>query len=232
MAIAASSTAAKAQNPTTPGAIPNPGTYQGSTELQRQSDQRDQQLREEQQRQQQAYPQQRTFRGDEGAARQGGGGPARVPPRVAPDFAANDRALAAVRRKDYAAAIRIARPLADRGDMVAGYLMGALYDRGMGVPENHPMALQYFRRSAGEGYSQSMRNLGTMYRSGEAGPVNYVEAYRWYALSLSHLVPGETDADGIQELKQDLSEVSAKMTGPQIATAKKLARETNIPFLR
>jgi hypothetical protein len=39
------------EEPTTPGAIPNPGTYQGSQELQRQSDQQDQQFRQQQQQQ-------------------------------------------------------------------------------------------------------------------------------------------------------------------------------------
>lgn len=46
---------AQNENPTTPGAIPNPSTYQGSTELQRQSDQQDQQFRQQQQ-QQSSYP--------------------------------------------------------------------------------------------------------------------------------------------------------------------------------
>jgi hypothetical protein len=42
---------AQDENPTTPGAIPNPSTYQGSTELQRQSDQQDQKFRQQQQEQ-------------------------------------------------------------------------------------------------------------------------------------------------------------------------------------
>jgi hypothetical protein len=42
---------AQDENPTTPGAIPNPSTYQGSTELQHQSDQQDQQFRQQQQQQ-------------------------------------------------------------------------------------------------------------------------------------------------------------------------------------
>ena len=37
------------EEPTTPGAIPDPSTYQGSQELQRQSDQQDQQFRQQQQ---------------------------------------------------------------------------------------------------------------------------------------------------------------------------------------
>lgn len=37
------------ENPSTPGQIPDPGTYQGSTVLQQQSDQQDQQYRQQQQ---------------------------------------------------------------------------------------------------------------------------------------------------------------------------------------
>jgi TPR repeat protein len=149
-----------------------------------------------------------------------------------PDFAANRRAIAAVGRHDYASALSIVRPLADRGDMAAEYVLAAMYDRGMGLPKDYAMALQWYRRSAGEGYSQAMRNLGTMYRNGETGRIDYVEAYRWYTLSITHLVPGEADADAVQELKQDLKEVSAHMSSAQIAQANKLAREANVPFLR
>jgi multidrug efflux pump subunit AcrA (membrane-fusion protein) len=101
IAIAVPLAAAEAQeNPTTPGAIPNPGTYQGSMELQRQSDERDQQQREEQarqsQQQQQQYEQnqrqlQQRVSGN-GSAAQQSSGPHRVPPRVPINFSAVTRA--------------------------------------------------------------------------------------------------------------------------------------------
>lgn len=228
-------TAQEQENPSTPGQIPDPGTYQGSTELQRQSDQRDQEQREEQHQQQQQYQNaspQRTSPGNYGVAQESGG-PRRVPPRVPVNFAAGSRAIAAVGRHDYAGALAIARPLATRGDMLAQYLLGSMYDNGKGVTENHPVALQWYQRSATAGFSMSMRNLGTMYRNGEAtGRADYVQAYRWYALSLAHLVPGEADADSLQELNEDVNDVSAKMTDAQISAARRLARETSIPFLR
>lgn len=61
------------EEPTTPGAIPNPGTYQGSQELQRQSDQQDQQFRQQQQQQQPAYqqPMQSYYRGQPSAGNSG-----------------------------------------------------------------------------------------------------------------------------------------------------------------
>ena len=48
------------ENPSTPGQIPDPSTYQGSTVLQQQSDQQDQQYRQQQQQQQQPTYQQPT----------------------------------------------------------------------------------------------------------------------------------------------------------------------------
>ncbi|HVH88060.1 MAG TPA: hypothetical protein VM912_15140 [Terriglobales bacterium] len=56
------------ENPSTPGQIPDPSTYQGSTVLQQQSDQQDQQYR--QQQQQPAY--QQPMQSYSGAQRQGG----------------------------------------------------------------------------------------------------------------------------------------------------------------
>ena len=51
--------------PTTPGAIPNPGTYQGSVEIQRQQDQQAQQSRDQQNQQFQQNMQQQQQREEE-----------------------------------------------------------------------------------------------------------------------------------------------------------------------
>jgi hypothetical protein len=54
LAMPATAFAQEQENPSTPGQIPDPSTYQGSTVLQQQSDQQDQQFREQQQQQQQS----------------------------------------------------------------------------------------------------------------------------------------------------------------------------------
>src|SRR5512141_138365 len=51
-------TAQEQENPSTPGQIPDPSTYQGSTVLQQQSDQQDQYYRQQQQQQSDQYQQQ------------------------------------------------------------------------------------------------------------------------------------------------------------------------------
>src|SRR5947209_11680204 len=60
------------ENPSTPGQIPDPSTYQGSTVLQQQSDQSDQQYR--QQQQQQSGQQYNSYGTPQTYQRYGGGG--------------------------------------------------------------------------------------------------------------------------------------------------------------
>lgn len=54
------------ENPSTPGQIPDPSTYQGSTVLQQQSEQQDQYYRQQQQQQSQGYQQQYGNQGNQG----------------------------------------------------------------------------------------------------------------------------------------------------------------------
>ena len=58
LAIPTAGPSQEQENPSTPGQIPDPSTYQGSTVLQQQSDQQDQSYRQQQQEQSQGYQQQ------------------------------------------------------------------------------------------------------------------------------------------------------------------------------
>ena len=60
------------ENPSTPGQIPDPSTYQGSTVLQQQSDSQDQYYRQQQQQQSQGYQQQYAPMGGQGGYSGGG----------------------------------------------------------------------------------------------------------------------------------------------------------------
>src|SRR5947209_7274865 len=57
LAYAAGAAWAQEEEGSTPGAIPDPGSYQGSMQLQQQSDQQDQQFRQQQQADQPTYTQ-------------------------------------------------------------------------------------------------------------------------------------------------------------------------------
>ena len=47
---------------------------------------------------------------------------------------------AALKRRDYATALRFIRPLAEQGDANAQYNLGVLYDNGLGVPQDRVRA--------------------------------------------------------------------------------------------
>ena len=58
---------------------------------------------------------------------------------------------AAVKRRDYATALRLIRPLAKQGDATAQYNLGVFYDNGLGVPQDHVRALMWLNLSAAQG---------------------------------------------------------------------------------
>jgi Sel1 repeat-containing protein len=57
-------------------------------------------------------------------------------------------AAAAYQRGDYATALQLLRPLGDEGDVTAQSILGSLYARGHGVPQNYTEALKWYRKRA------------------------------------------------------------------------------------
>ena len=58
---------------------------------------------------------------------------------------------AAIKRRDYASALRLIRPLAEQGDANAQYNLGVFYDNGLGVPQDKVRAYMWFNLSAAQG---------------------------------------------------------------------------------
>jgi uncharacterized protein len=58
---------------------------------------------------------------------------------------------AAIRRRDYATAVRLVRPLAEQGDANAQYNLGVFYDNGLGVPQDKVSAYMWLNLSAAQG---------------------------------------------------------------------------------
>src|SRR6266849_3269112 len=67
-------------------------------------------------------------------------------------------ALDAAERSDYATAIRLWRPLADKGEVEAQYNLGGMYDNGWGVRQNHVIAHMWFSLAAAMGDRDAARN--------------------------------------------------------------------------
>ena len=91
-----------------------------------------------------------------------------------------DDAAVAYQRGDYAAAMLLFKPLADRGDAVAQYRVGLMYFHGEGVSQDYGEALKWFRKAADQGNAVAQFNLGVMYRNGQGVAQNYAESFQWY----------------------------------------------------
>ena len=55
-----------------------------------------------------------------------------------------EEADAAVKKRDYATAIRLLRPLAEQGNPDAHYTLGVFYDNGLGVPQDRIRSYMWF----------------------------------------------------------------------------------------
>jgi len=61
--------------------------------------------------------------------------------------------------------------------------MGDLYYYGDGVPQDHTVALHWFRLAAEQDFADAQHNLGEMYFNGEGVGRDTVEAYKWLTLA-------------------------------------------------
>ena len=103
-----------------------------------------------------------------------------APPVAADPF---DDATAAYTRGDYVTILRLMRPLADQGDLLAQYDLGGMYDNGLGVPQDYIVAAKWYRLSAEQGYVLAQFNLGLLYDRGRGVSQNDDEAVKWYRLA-------------------------------------------------
>ena len=87
---------------------------------------------------------------------------------------------AAFMRGDWATAMRLWRPLAERGIAEAQQSVGMLYDFGFGVPQDHAEALRWYRKAADQNNASAQMMIGQMYAQSRGVPKNYAEAAKWY----------------------------------------------------
>jgi uncharacterized protein len=87
---------------------------------------------------------------------------------------------AAYKKGDYATALRLIRPLAEKGDADAQVNLGVMYANGRGVPQDYAAAVSWYRKEAAQGDAQGQTELGLMYHLGRGVPQDYAAAVSWY----------------------------------------------------
>ena len=99
---------------------------------------------------------------------------------VAADFSVG---LQAAQSGDFKTALAEWTPLAEQGNAMAQFNLGAMYDFGDGVPENDKTAVKWYTLAAEQGYAIAQRYLGAMYDFGDGVPENDKTAVKWYNLA-------------------------------------------------
>ena len=90
---------------------------------------------------------------------------------------------AAVKREDYATALRLWRPLAEQGYPNVQFNLGYMYDKGHGVTQDYREALKWYKLAAEQGLADAQLNLGIMYEISHGVLQDYREAIKWYRLA-------------------------------------------------
>lgn len=86
-------------------------------------------------------------------------------------------------RKQFATALEEAQKLADKGNALAQYLLGRMYDAGQGTPRNAELSFKWLTLSAAQNQPLAQVLLGNSYMNGRIGPKDEQEAARLLRLS-------------------------------------------------
>lgn len=174
-----------------------------------------------------------------------------ISPSSAQDYVT---AFNAYLRGEYALAEREFRPLAERGNVLAQYKLGLMYNNGEGVPQDYRQAVDWFNRAAVLGYAPAQSSLGVKFEKGQGVKRNYSEAVRWYRFGAEQgyamaqyrlgrmYVLGQgvrrdyTEAfawfkiaagQGIEDAATARDAIAARLTPKQLADAARKAREAS-----
>jgi len=94
-------------------------------------------------------------------------------------------AQAAFGHGDYTTALKLLRPLAEKGNANAQNDLGWMYEQGKGVTKDFKEAMKWYRSAAEQGSPQAQYNLGVMYFEGHGTHSNFPEALKWYRMAAS-----------------------------------------------
>jgi len=88
--------------------------------------------------------------------------------------------VAAANRGEYQTALRIFRPLAEKGHAGAQSALGYMYEYAQGVPQDYVESEKWHRRAAEQGDAFSQTRLAFIYQFGEGVPRNEAEAAKCF----------------------------------------------------
>jgi uncharacterized protein len=101
----------------------------------------------------------------------------------------SEAGYAAYEKGSYRTALRLLRPLAEKGDARAQSTVGLMYYKGNGVAQDDREAFYWFRLAADQGDARAQFNLGGIYFEAQGVPQDFAEAAKWWRLAADHGYP-------------------------------------------
>lgn len=98
----------------------------------------------------------------------------------------------AIREVDFTARFEAMKPLAEKGDSKAQFVIARLYHQGKGVERDLKAAARWYAKATRKGHAGAQYHLGSMYEKGEGVPQDVFKAAEWYNLSAG--LGGNADA--------------------------------------
>jgi TPR repeat protein len=130
------------------------------------------------------------------------------------------RAVEAYIKGNYDTAARLMRPLANKGQAPAQFILGYANFTNL----NYSAAAKWYQRAAGQGYADAQYTLGEMYLGGIGVQQSTMQAYVWFSLAAANDDPlSDKEARDNAAHNRDLAAI--KMTTEQVAEAQRLTNE-------
>jgi TPR repeat protein len=128
-----------------------------------------------------------------------------------------EEATKAFAKKEYQAALKLFRPLAEKGNALAQYNIALMHRMGLGVTKDQKEAKKWSRLAAKQGNVDAQTMLGSIYAKADGGEsADVSRAYMWYEVAAEQ---------GNAEAKKELAVISKELTPQQIAEARALAEK-------
>ena len=105
---------------------------------------------------------------------------------------------------------------AEQGHVMAQFTLGAMYDKGDGVPEDDAEAIEWYTKAAEQGDTEAQYKLGVMYANGKGVTEDFKQGYMWFTLAFA----GEWFFP-----RDDRDDLEARMTAEDIAESTRMASE-------
>jgi len=116
--------------------------------------------------------------------------------------------IKAYRRGDYKTAYQLIKPQAEKGDDVAQFVLGFMYDEGKGVPQDYAEAAKWYSMAAKQGNKAAQHNLGLIDDQGQVSK-DRAEMQKWHRRAAGP----ETATQSNPDLMDDQNQVSKDQAG-------------------